>query len=70
MMRTKREAVQEIFRAATTLHVQEEAKRALADGSDGALNRALVEAKTKGQTLHVINVANEQLGYPVNHTDR
>ncbi len=69
-MRTKREAVQEIARTAGTAHVQVAAERALQDGSDQALNRALVEAKTKGSTLHVVNIANEQLGYPVNHTDR
>jgi hypothetical protein len=69
-MRTKREAVQEIHDTATTAHVQIAAERALRDGSDRALNRALVEAKTSGQTLHVINVANEQLGYEPNDTSR
>lgn len=66
-MRSKQEAVQEIARTATTLVVKNAAEAALRDGS---LDRAIHVAKTSGQTLHVINVANEQLGYPVNHTSR
>ena len=43
--------------------------KALTDGSDRALTRALVDTKRYGQTLHVINVANEQLGYESNDTE-
>jgi hypothetical protein len=61
-MRSNLEAVQEIERTATTVVVQEAARRALVEGSDGALLYALVEARTKGVTRHVVEVANEQLG--------
>ena len=69
-MRTKREAVQEIHRTATTAMVQRAAAEALRTGTDAALTHALVETKRFGQTLHVINVANEQLGYEPNDTSR
>lgn len=69
-MRTRREAVQEIERTATTGHIKDVARRALRRGDDQSLLHALVETKRAGQTLHVINVANEQLGYEVNDTDR
>lgn len=68
-MRTKREAVQEIANTATSSHVVDAAQAALKEGTEQALDRAIHETKSCGQTLHVINIANEQLGYPPNHTD-
>ena len=50
--------------------VQRAAAEALRTGTDAALTHALVETKRFGQTLHVINVANEQLGYEPNDTSR
>ena len=61
-MTTKRDAVREIERTATTWHVKRIAQEALAGGSDAALSNALAEASQKGTTLHVVNIANEQLG--------
>lgn len=69
-MRSKREAVEEIAKSATTRHVADAAKEALRQGTDQAYNRALHETKQNGTTLHVVNIANEQMGYPDNHTSR
>ena len=68
-MRTKLEAVREIKRTCTSAMVDSACDKALTDGSDRALTRALVDTKRYGQTLHVINVANEQLGYESNDTE-
>jgi len=67
---TKREAVEKIAQNPGSAMVDSAAKQALADGSDRALTHALVEIKRLGQTLHVINIANEQLGYESNDTSR
>lgn len=67
-MQTKRQAVAEIARTCTTGHIKSAADEALRRGDDASLTRALAETKRAGTTLHVINVANEQLGYPPNHT--
>ncbi len=67
---TKRQAVEKISQNPGSCMVDNAAKRALADGSDLALTHALVETKRVGQTLHVINIANEQLGYAPNDTNR
>jgi hypothetical protein len=69
-MRSKGEAVEEIAKTATTFHVGNAARKAPDSGDDRQLTRVLVEAKSSGSTLHVVNIANEQLGYPINHTDR
>ena len=63
---TKREAVQEIKDSGQTAHVVGHAERALADGSDAALTKALVEAAKSPGTAHVENIAKTQLGYKWN----
>lgn len=69
-MRDKTEAVREIARTATTHVVKSAAETAIREGTPQALDRAIHVTKQHGQTLHVVNIANEQLGYPSNHTDR
>lgn len=68
-MQSKFEAVREIAKTATTLVVKNAAEQAFQEGSLQALDRAIQVTKQHGQTLHVINIANKQLGYPSNHTD-
>lgn len=60
---TKREAVQEIERSATTVVVHNAAQKALKEGTDQALTKALVTAREAGTTVHVVNIANKQLGF-------
>jgi len=62
-MGSKRDAVNEIHKSATTAHVAEAARAALKDGSDAALTRALVTAREDGVTAHVVETANKALGF-------
>jgi hypothetical protein len=60
---TKREALREIRRSATTWMVAQLAEDALQDGSERAMLHALTEARRLGVTHHVFRIAGEQLGY-------
>ena len=56
-------AVREIERSTQQLVIGEAARKALQEGTNEALTRALILAREAGMTLHVVTTANEALGF-------
>lgn len=67
-MKSKAEAVREIHRITNQAVIASAAENAMREGTEQAYDRAIHEAKQNGNQLQVVNIANEQLGYPPNHT--